>query len=140
MNRRSASLFVGMICVLLFVGGLVHQAAAWVQKDVTVTKNDEKATIDCNGGTVSVRGDDNILTIKGECNKVAVSGDDNVISATTIKDLDVSGSDNTITVDTVSKISASGDDNTIKWAKGAAGKAPDISLKGKDNKISQTGK
>ena len=140
MNRRSAILFIAMICVLLFVGSLVHQAGAWVQKDIAFARNDEKAAIDCSGSTVSVRGDDNTLTLKGECNKLDVSGDDNVIIATTIKDLDVSGSDNTITVDTVSKISASGDDNTIKWTRGAAGKAPDISLKGKDNKISQAGK
>ena len=137
MMRRSASLLVAVMCAVLFVGSLVRQADAWVQKDITLTNDDETAAIDCNGSTVSVGGDDNHLTIKGDCSKLKVSGDDNVIDAGSVKEIDVSGSDNTISVDTVAKISASGDDNTIRWTRGAAGKAPQISLKGKDNKINQ---
>ena len=139
MKLHSASTFVALMG-LVFVCSLVQQAGAWGQKDVTLEKDDETATLDCNGTTVSVRGDDNRLTIRGECNKLAVSGDDNVISATNVKEVDVSGSDNTINVEIVGKISTSGDDNTIRWTRGVSGRAPEISQKGEDNKISQAGK
>ena len=140
MNLRSSTLPVAMTSVLMLVGGLIHQAGAWIQKDVTIEKNDDTAAIECSGNSVVVRGDDNKLTIKGECNRLTVSGDDNVISATTAQEVEVTGSDNTITVGTVGRISTTGDDNKIKWTRGVSGKAPVVSLKGNDNKIDQAGK
>lgn len=141
MNLRSARFVVSTFCVLLIAANLSSRASGSSQgKDVTITKDDEIASIDCNGSTVTVGGDDNKLTLKGECSKLIVSGDDNVINAAAVKEIEVSGSDNVLTVETVAKISTTGDDNTIAWKSGVAGKAPEISLKGQDNKVAQAGK
>jgi hypothetical protein len=131
--------------VLAIFGGflvaalLTNPAAARVTaKDITITKDDQTATLDCDG-TVTVRGNDNKLTIKGECKKVAVAGDDNKISGAVVNELEISGDDNNISVDTVEKITISGDDNNVVWKNGYKGNAPKISSKGKDNKIKHAG-
>lgn len=136
MSLRSARFVFAILGVLILAALWSHQANAWGRfKDVTITKDDQTATLDCDGSVVTVRGKDNKLTINGECKKVAVSGDDNTITIKATKDLEISGNDNNITVDAVDKIVVPGDDNNIIWKTGARGTAPLISSKGNGNKI-----
>jgi hypothetical protein len=108
------------------------------QKDISVDGDGQTTTIDCKGGAVNVGGDDNTVTLMNECSRLTVSGDDNTIRAEIVTQVLVSGDDNTIAVHIVGKINTSGDDNTISWAKGAGGKAPEISNTGDDNKTAQS--
>jgi hypothetical protein len=140
MNLRSARLIFAGLCTLVLAITLFQQARASARvKDFSVTKDDQTATFDCMGDTVTIRGNDNNITVKGDCSKLTVSGDDNNVNAASVREVQVSGDDNNIVVETVAKISAVGDDNNITWGRGVGGKPPEISSKGQDNKIRQTG-
>jgi len=141
MNLRSARLTVALLFVFVFAGTLFLQVSAWgAARDVTIDKNEQTTTIECKSDAVNIKGERNKLTLTGDCTKVTVGGHDNVITASSVKELDVPGHDNSITLDLAGKITASGDDNNIVWKNGLEGKAPDISGKGKDNKITQGGR
>lgn len=139
MNLRTARFVFAILGLFLVAALLTDQATARVRaKDVTITKDDQTATLDCDG-TVTIRGNANKLTIKGECKKVVVSGDDNNISISLVSELEVSGDDNNVSVDIIEKVVVSGDDNNISWKSGPKGNAPKISSKGNDNKIKHVG-
>lgn len=139
MSLRSARFVLAILGAFLVAALLSHQASARGRaKDVTITKDDQTATLDCDGA-VTVRGNDNKLTITGECKKLAVSGNDNVITIKAVKEIEISGDDNNITVDLVDKIIVPGSDNNITWKTGARGNAPQISSKGNGNKIKHVG-
>jgi hypothetical protein len=138
MNLRSARLTVALLFVFVFGGSLLLQAGARrAAGDLTIDKNEQTTTIECKSDAVNVKGERNKLTLTGDCTKVTVSGHDNVITATSVKELDVPGHDNSITLDLVGKITTPGDDNNIVWKNGMEGKAPEITGKGKDNKVAQ---
>lgn len=135
MNLRSARLFFAVFGVFLVAALLSIQAGARaMMKDVTISKDDQMATLDCDGG-VTISGHDNKLTINGECTKVVISGNDNTVGLSRATELVISGDDNNVTVGIVEKIITSGDDNNISWKSGPKGNAPQISSKGNDNKI-----
>jgi Protein of unknown function (DUF3060) len=140
MNLRSARLIFAGLSTLVLAATLFQQVRASARiKDFSVNNHDQTATFECMGDTVTIKGNDNTITVKGDCSKLTVNGDDNNIKAASVREVQVSGDDNTIEVVTVAKISAVGDDNNIIWGKGAGGKPPEISSKGEDNKIRQTG-
>ena len=91
--------------------------------DVTVDKNDQKRTIDCAGGSVTVAGNDNVLVLNGDC--------------TTLK---ISGNDNTVTAEGVAEIATWGNRNKVTWTRGAGGHPPKISNPGTGNSIKHTPK
>jgi hypothetical protein len=107
------------------------------EKDVTISKDHHTTSIDCGGGSVSIKGDDNKITLTGQCSKVSVSGEDNLIQVASAKEVEITGHDNNINVDTVARITAKGKDNNIMWKNGVGGKTPEVSSKGDDNKILQ---
>ena len=138
MNLRSARLTVALLSVFVFAGTLMLQtSASGAARDVTIDKNEQMVTIECKSDAVTVKSEKNKITLTGDCTKVTIGGHDNVITADRVKELEVPGHDNSIVLNLVGKISASGDDNTIVWRNGLDGKAPEISGKGSDNKISQ---
>ena len=139
MDLRKTRLIVVTLCALMFATYLSITRAATPRQDIEITKGDQTATMDCSGKDVRVSSDDNKLTLRGVCDKLTVQGDDNIITALHFNEVEVDGDDNILTVDTVAKIAADGDDNTITWKTGPAGKAPDISNKGSDNKIVKAG-
>jgi hypothetical protein len=91
--------------------------------DVTINKNEQKRTIDCNGGAVSINGDRNTLTLTGECSTLRVDGNDNIV-----------------TVEAVAEISTWGNRNKVTWTRGVGGKPPTISNPGTSNTIKKAEK
>ena len=139
MKLLSKGSLVAMSFLFVHSGTLSLSATPPVlEKDVTISKDHHTTSIDCGGGSVSVKGDDNKITLTGQCGKVSVSGEDNLIQITSAKEIEISGHDNNINVDTVAKIIAKGKDNNITWKNGVGGKTPEVTSKGDDNKIVQS--
>jgi hypothetical protein len=86
------------------------------RKDVTISKDDQTADVDCgDGDNVTIRSNDNKITIKGDCRKLTVSGDDNIVNAAMAREVQISGDDNKMAVNTVGKLTLTGDDNIVSW-------------------------
>ena len=138
MNLRTARLTVTTLCMFVVAAMLSSPARAGGKgMDVTISKDEQMATIACDGNAVTVRSKDNILILTGDCVKLTVAGDVNSVRAMAVTEVALTGSYNTIIVDTATKITISGHDNTVTWKTGAGGKPPDISNKGKDNRVRQ---
>ena len=82
MKLRALRLIVTTLCMFIVVATLSNQARAGGKgMDVTVTKDEQMATINCDGNAVTVRSKDNILILTGDCVKLTVAGDVNSIRA-----------------------------------------------------------
>ena len=98
-------------------------AASTNTADVTIDKNNQKRTIDCAGGSVTVSGNENTLVLNGDCSS-----------------LKISGNDNTVTAEGVAEIATWGNRNKVTWTRGAGGHPPKISNPGTGNTIKRAPK
>lgn len=99
-------------------GGAKKTSARTDTADVTIDKNNQKRTLDCAGGSVTVDGNGNVLILKGDCST-----------------LKINGNDNTVTAEAVAEIETWGNRNKVTWARGAGGRPPKVSNPGTGNTI-----
>lgn len=89
-------------------------------KKVNITGNDIQETVNANGGTVAIIGNNCEITVKGSAEKLTVSGNENKIYIDKLNHLELVGSDNIInykTTDNKTKkpiTAITGSDNSIK--------------------------
>jgi len=101
----------------------IHAAKPTPTADVTIEKNQQKRSINCGGGSVSITGDQNDVTLTGECDTLSIDGNANLVN-----------------VEAVAHITTRGNRNKVYWGKGVGGKAPKISNPGTANIIEKSGK
>ncbi len=108
------------VAVSVAICGWWVTAATISHAQVKVTGSNERRSIECNGGTVSIIGGANELTLRGACKKV-----------------DITGAGNTVAIESVGAIEVSGANNRITWQDGLDGRRPRVSRTGLGNVVSR---
>src|SRR6185295_14292602 len=65
--------------------------------DFIIDKNNQKRTLDCAGGSVTVDGNGNALILKGDCRALRINGNDNTVTAEAVAEIETRGNRNKVT-------------------------------------------
>lgn len=85
---------------------------------LVISGNRATRALRCEGGSVTISGNDNRLTLSGRCRRVILSGNGN-----------------TVTVAAVGQIIASGNGNTVSWGRALSGGQPLVQILGNGNRV-----